>query len=161
MPPGELSAELVLQRKSTAIMLILLHYLMLQRRAGEPGAGHPETGAVAVLRKYLHKQGQKKEKKDPVSPLLPESSSPALQKTIPVSFQNISKLKRRWNVGCSCFWERKQVRAAFSSIPRAKEPLQSVQASLSFRDPPQHLPVCILPTETLGDYQGLFLAHRF
>lgn len=67
MPPGELADELVLQRKRTAIMLILLHYLMLQQRAGEPGAGHPETGAVAVLRKYLHKQGQKKETKDPVS----------------------------------------------------------------------------------------------
>lgn len=65
VPPGELAAGLLLQRKSTAIMLILLHYLMLQRCAGELGAGHPS--AVAVLCKYLQKQGQEKETKDPVS----------------------------------------------------------------------------------------------
>lgn len=67
MPPGELAAGLLLQRKSTAIMLILLHYLMLQQLAGELGAGHPEMSAVAVLCKYLQKQGQEKETKDPVS----------------------------------------------------------------------------------------------
>lgn len=49
MPPGELAAELLLQRKSTAIMLILLHYLMLQQRAGELGAGHPETGRCGCI----------------------------------------------------------------------------------------------------------------
>lgn len=77
MPPGEIAAELVLKRKSTAIMLIQLHYLMLQQRAGELGAGHSETGAVAVLCKYLHKQGQEKETKDPVSLFCQTSSSPA------------------------------------------------------------------------------------
>lgn len=52
--------------------------------------------------------------------------------TMPVRFQNISKLKRRWNMGCSCFWERKQAWAAFSSTPRAKEPLhQSLLLSVS------------------------------